>query len=512
MRQIREVLRLKFEEGLGERKVAQATGLSRTSVQNYLRKAEQAKLTWPIPNDLNDAQLEELLFPPFLLSLLDSSEPKPPLDFKYLRQELQRKGVTLYLLWKEYLQAHPQGYQYSRFCDLYHTWSKTLDPVMRQIHKAGEKTFVDYAGMTMDVVERVTGEVKKVQIFVATLGASNYTYAEATWTQELPNWIASHVRAFAYFEGCSKFLVPDNLKSGVVFAHRYEPTLNRTYQDMAEHYHIAILPARPRKPRDKAKVECAVKVVEQWILAPLRNRTFFGLEELNEAIWERLEEYNRRPFQKLPGSRLQQYETLEKPALQPLPETPYEFAEWKKVRVHIDYCFEVHQHHYSVPYELIHQELEVRITSTTVEVIKKGQRLLTHVRSYVEGGFTILPEHRPKNHSVYLDWTSERFLSWAGETGEATKTVVGKILSKFIYPEQGFQSCLGIMQLGKTYGADRLEAACRRVQDLNEPKYRNVKNILETGWDQKPLPEKQPELPILEHENVRGATYYEMLN
>ncbi len=416
------------------------------------------------------------------------------------------------LLWSEYSQANSQGYGYSRFCDLYRAWAKTLDVVMRQSHKAGEKMFVDYAGMTMGVVDRKTGEVKQAQIFVAVLGASSYTYVEATWTQELPNWIASHVRAFEFFGGTSELLIPDNLKSGVVLAHRYEPTLNATYQEMARHYQAAILPARPLKPRDKAKVESGVQVAERWILAALRNRTFFSLHELNEALWERLKDYNEKPFQKLPGSRLQQFETLEKPALKPLPQYPYEFAEWKKVRVNIDYHVELKKHYYSAPYQLAHQQLEARVTSAVVEIFHKGQRVASHVRSFVDYGYTTLVEHMPQNHREYAEWTPVRLAQWAAQSGEATKAVVEKILSNHVHPQQGFRPCLGIMRLGKTYGPDRLEAACRRVSKLADPKLRQIHAILQSGLDQKPLVEEQPVLPALEHEFVRGAQYYQTQN
>jgi transposase len=509
MRQVREVLRLKFDQKLAHRDIARSCGISATAVRSYFKRFEFSRLSWPLADEWTDEKLEEKLFPPLLGK---TAEKRILPDFSYLHKELQRKGVTLLLLWGEYREAHPEGYGYSRFCDLYKTWVKSLEPVMRQSHKAGEKMFVDYAGMTMGIVDRKTGEVREAQIFVASLGASNYTYAEATWTQELPNWIASHIRAFEFFEGTSLLLIPDNLKSGVVLAHRYEPILNPTYQEMARHYHIGILPARSRKPRDKAKVESAVQVVERWILAPLRNCTFFSLSEINEAIWERLGELNQKPFQKLPGSRLQRYETLEKPALNPLPPIPYEFAEWKKVRVNIDYHVEIQKHYYSVPYQLLHQELEARITCAVAEIFHKGQRVASHVRSWAQGGYSTLREHMPKNHREYAQWTPERLCKWAAETGEATRAVVEKILSNHVHPQQGFRPCLGIMRLGKSYGVDRLEAACRRVLKLSDPKYRHIESILKSGLDQKPLEEAQPVLPALEHEFVRGAEYYQTQN
>jgi transposase len=511
MRQIREVLRLRFEKNLSERQMARAVGVGRTTIQGFLKKAAQAQLTWPLPPELNDEQLEKLLFPSDPLKF-EKSVSRPLPDFLYLHKEFKKKGVTLQLLWEEYQQANPQGYQYTQFRVRYRQWEKALEPVMRQTHKAGEKMFVDYAGMTMGVVDRQTGEVREAQIFVAVLGASNYTYVEASWTQELPNWIASHVRAFEFFGGLTELLIPDNLKSGVTIAHRYEPFLNRTYQEMAEHYGIAILPARPVKPRDKAKVEVGVQGVERRILAPLRNRTFFSLQELNEAIWELLQAYNQRPFQKLSSNRQTLFETLEKPLLKPLPSQPYEYAEWKKVRVNIDYHVEVQKHYYSVPYQLIRQQLDARLTASVVEILHLGKRVASHPRSFVEHRHTTVLEHMPKSHREYSEWTPTRLAQWAGESGEATKAVVEKILASHLHPEQGYRSCLGIMRLGKKYGKDRLEAACRRAANIPSPRYHNIESILKLGLDQNPLESEQPVLPALTHEFVRGAEYYQAQN
>jgi transposase len=511
MRQIREVLRLRFEKQLSERQIAQAVGVGRTTLQGYLRKAAQAQLTWPLPPGLNDEQLQKLLYPTIRLAdekVVSKSLP----DFLHLHQELKKKGVTLQLLWEEYKRANPQGYQYTQFRVRYHQWEKALEPVMRQSHKAGEKLFVDYAGMTMGVVDRSTGEIKEAQIFVAVLGASNYTYVEATWSQGLPNWIASHVRAFEFFGGVSQLLVPDNLKSGVVTAHRYEPYLNQTYQEMAEHYGTAVLPARPAKPRDKAKVEVGVQIVERRILAALRNRTFFSLRELNEAIGELLDAYNQRPFQKLSSNRQTLFETLEKPALKPLPQIPYEFAEWKKVRVNIDYHVEVKKHYYSVPYQLVRQQLEARLTAGVVEIFHQDKRVASHARSFIEHGHTTVLEHMPQGHREHAEWTPVRLAQWAGESGAATRTLVEKILATHYHPEQGFRSCLGLMRLGKKYGTDRLEAACRRASNIPSPRYQHIESILKLGLDQKNLEPEQPVLPALTHEFVRGAQYYQTQN
>src|SRR5210317_200046 len=372
MRKIKEVLRLKWARGLSNRQIAKACGIARPTVSEYLRRAAQAGLAWPLPTNLDEATLERQLFrPPPSLPAQARGVP----DWALVHQELKRKGVTLFLLWQEYRAAHPEGYQYSWFCDHYRAWQGKLDVVMRQDHRAGEKLFVDYAGQTMPVVDWGTGEIREAQLFVAVLGASNYTYAEATWTQGLPDWIGSHRRAFAFLGGVPELVVPDNLRAGVSKAHRYEPDNNPTYQDMATHYGVAVLPTRVRRPRDKAKVEAGVLVVERWILAVLRHRTFFSLAELNAAIAGLLEKLNARPFKKLPGCRRAHFEALDKPALKPLPIEPYEYAEWKKARVHIDYHLEVGGHYYSVPHALIKKQLDVRITQNTLECFYRGNRV-----------------------------------------------------------------------------------------------------------------------------------------
>jgi transposase len=416
--------------------------------------------------------------------------------------------VTLTLLWHEYKVAFPDGYQYSWFCDQYRAWSAKLDVVMRQEHRAGEKLFVDYAGQTVEVVDRRTGEIRAAQIFVAVFGASSYTYAEATWTQQLPDWIGAHVRAFSFFGGTSELLVPDNLRSGVSKAHRYEPDLNPTYQDLASHYGVAVLPARVRKPRDKAKAEAGVLLVERWILAALRNRTFFSLEEVNREIARLLERLNTRPFKKLPASRRALFDQLDRPALRPLPAQPYEFAEWKKVRVNIDYHVEVDGHYYSVPYQLVRKSLEARYSERTVECFHKGQRVASHVRSHLKGRHTTVVEHMPTSHRSYAEWTPQRLIRWAEKTGPAIAGVVQTILERRAHPQQGFRSCLGIMRLGKSFGEQRLEAACRRALTLGACSYKSIESILRQGLDRKALPEQQDLDLSIAHENIRGSDYY----
>ena len=408
--------------------------------------------------------------------------------------------------------SDPEGYQYSQFCHLYHQWAEKLDPCLHQEYRAGEKLFVDYAGQTMEITDPETGEIHEAQIFVATLGASNYTFAEATLSQDLPSWIQSHVHAFEFFQGVTEILVPDNLRDAVTRSCRYEPDLNASYREMAEHYGAVIIPARVAKPRDKAKVESGVLQVERWVLAPLRHRTFFSLAELNEAIQKQLEFLNNRPFEKLQATRKSLFETLEKPVLKPLPIHRFVFAEWKTARVNIDYHIEVDHHYYSVPYQLIHEKVEVRLTDTTVEVFLKGRRVASHLRSYLPGKYTTLPEHMPKSHQKYLEWTPSRLIQWAGTIGPQTQKLLTFILENRPHPEQGYRSCLGVLRLKKRYTPERLEAACARALAFKAYSYKNVESILKNGLDQQPLDRSsssQTRLPLLEHENLRGRQYYQ---
>jgi transposase len=505
MRKIKEVLRLKWDKGLSNRQIAKACGIGRPTVAEYLRRAADAGLAWPLPSGLDEVALEQQLFPP-PPSLPAQARGVP--EWSVVHQERRHKGVTLFLLWQEYRETHSEGYQYSWFCEHYRAWRGKLDVVMRQDHRAGEKLFVDYAGQTVPVVDRMTGEIREAQIFVAVLGASNYTYAEATWTQKLPDWIGSHLRTFAFLEGVPELVVPDNLRAGVTKAHRYEPDANPTYQDMASHYGIAVLPTRVRRPRDKAKVETGVLVVERWILAVLRHRSFFSLAELNAAIHELLEKLNTRPFKKLPGCRRAQFEALDKPALQPLPAEPYVYAEWKKARVHIDYHVAVDSHYYSVPHALIKKQLDVRITQYTIECFYRGSRVASHRRSHQKGRHTTVSAHMPESHRQAGDWSPERLANWAAKTGPATEKLIMTILTSRKHPQQAYRSCLGVLRLGKAYGDDRLEAACRRALTLGSHSYKSIESILKHHLDDKPLAEQQ-ELALPEdHDNIRGPSYY----
>jgi transposase len=456
---------------------------------------------------LDDTAIENLFFPVTDKSVL--VERRMP-DMEYLYRELKRKSVTMQLLWYEYKQANPDGYQHSQFCNLYRQWVKKLDLTLRQEHRAGEKLFIDYAGQTVPIVDPETGEITQAQIFLATLGASNYTFAEASLSQDLPSWIKSHVHAFEFFGGVAEILVPDNLKAGVTNPCRYEPDINPTYQDLAEHYGTTVIPARSRKPKDKAKVESAVFVAERWILAALRNHTFFSLNELNRAIAEKLHDLNNRKFQKLNTTRRQLFETIDRPALKSLPLRPYEYAEWKKARVNIDYHIEIDRHYYSVPYQLVRQQVDVRLTFSTVEVLFKNKRVASHQRDYRKGAFTTLIEHMPKSHQRYLEWTPSRIIRWAEKNGPKTKKLITRILDSRIHPEQGYRSSLGIMRLGKAYSPERLEAACERALFINAYSYKSVQSILKKGLDQQPfLFEQEENTQPLNHHNIRGKHYYQ---
>jgi len=506
MRNIKEILRLSWGLGLGKRQVARSCSISHSTVIEYLRRAEKAALRWPLPDGLDETALEALLYPSPDRTFQGIRRYIP---FEYIHKELRRKGVTLQLLWDEYKEANLDGYQYSQFCKLYREWEGKLDVTLRQEHRAGEKLFVDHAGQTVPITDRRTGKKTQAQIFVAVLGASNYSYVEATLRQDLPSWIAAHVRAFEHFGGVTEIIVPDNTTTGVTHPCRYEPDLNLTYHEMALHYGTAVIPTRSGKPRDKAKVEAGVLVVERWILAALRNWTFFSIEELNEAIASLLERLNTRKFKKLDTSRKELFLTLDKPALKPLPTRPYEFAEWKKARVNIDYHIEIYEHYYSVPYQLVHKEVECRITSSTVEVIYKGRRITAHKRSSLKGAFTTLAEHRPKSHQKYLEWTPSRIINWAKKNGLYTGKVVEKILETKPHPEQGYRSCLGIIRLGERYSTERVEEACKRAYIFNASSYKSIKSILKTGLDRKPIKAIKTEEPTsISHPNLRGGKYY----
>ncbi len=510
MRKVREVLRQKLELEMTHALIAASTGISPSTVSDYLKRARTANLSWEQIREMSDAEVERRLF-----KQIGYNEPtnKARIDFEWVHRELRRTGVTLQLLWNEYSEAaageSAKPYGYSQFCELYRSFRKKVEPAMRQTHRAGEKGFVDYSGKKPVVVDPDTGEATEVELFVMVLGASNYTYAEATQTQQSRDFIGSHIRAFEYFGCVPKLLVPDQLRSAVAKPHRYDPELNRTYYAMAEHYDTAIVPARPRRPKDKAKAEAGVLLAQRWILACLRNRVFFCLDDLNEAIAHLLERLNTRPFQKLEGCRRSAFEQIDRPAMKPLPLHRYEVAEWKNAKVGIDYHVQYDWRYYSGPFTLRGEGVEVRATSATVEILHSGQRVASHRRSYGRKGTAVTcEEHRPKSHRDYGQWTPARMVQWAGSIGPCTAEVVERILDSHRHPEMGYRSCLGLIRRRKTAEDGRLEAACRRALEINSPNRRSVEMILKKGLDKLPQ-ESQSSQPLPLHDNIRGSSYYE---
>ena len=508
MRKIREVLRLKFEHDLSDRQISKSTQVSRSTISDYVRRFAVAGLSWPLPADMPEAEINSRLFPPKLLSV-DVLRTSP--NWEEVNREMHRKGVTLFLLWQEYKANQPEGFRYSWFCESYRKWAGKLDAVMRQEHPAGEKCFVDYCGKTMPVTDRYTGEILQVQIFVGVMGASNYTYAEATFSQTLPDWIGSHIRMLEYFGAAPEILVPDNLKSGVSKTCRYEPDTNPSYQDFANHYGIAVIPARSRKPRDKAKVECGVLVVTRWILACLRNRAFFSLAELNEAIGELLARLNQRPFKKLAGCRESLFRTIDYPAMRPLPLQRHVFSEWKKVRMGLDYHVDLGDgYYYSAPYKLIGKELDVNFSEYVVEIFYRGQRVASHGRlHYGNKKHSTETAHMPEAHSKMAEWTPERIVNWGSSVGEHTSKLIEALIKRKPHPQQAFRAAMGIIRLGKHYGNERVEAACRRACATNAISYTSVDSILKYQLDKQPLPQDCPQSSLpLSHDNIRGPGYF----
>lgn len=502
MRKIKEFIRLK-DAGLSNRDIAASCSVSASTVSEVLNRAKEIGVTWAKAQPLDEEELEQVLFS----ERQQVKGSKKDLDLEYLYRELRRKDVTLQLLWAEYIKDNPQGYKYSYFCEIYQKWRGTLEVSMRQHYRAGEKTMVDFAGKTVPITDPVDGSIWQAHIFVAILAATNFTFALATRDETLESWILGQIHAFEYFGGVTEQLIPDNPKAVVHKACRYEPEINRTYHEMATHYGVAVIPTRPKKPKDKAKAEKAVQLVEYWILARLRKRTFFSLEELNRAILELLVEMNNRPFQVLEGSRRSMFEDLEKPLLKPLPAQRYEFARWKSAKVNIDYHVEAEKNFYSVPYQLVKEQVDVRLTAGAVEILHKGKRVASHECLRGKGRFTTLPEHMPKAHQKHLQWTPSRILRWASESGPQTGALVQAIMDSKPHPEQGYRACIGLIRLGERYTVKRLEAACARALIFNTLSYSSVNSILKKGLDQLPRVETLTAAPIC-HQNVRGSKYY----
>ena len=502
MHKIREILRL-LDEGLSQRQIATSLAVPRATVGDYVAKAKLAELSWPLPEDLDDDDLHAKLFA--TPAPIGTVRPVP--EWATLHLELRRKGMTLMLLWHEYRETHPDGYAYTQFCEHYRRFARTLNPTMRLTHVMGDKMFIDFSGMTVPLWKNGV-IVAHAEVFVGTLGGSSLLYVEALASQELIHFIGAHTRAFDYYGGVPTLLVPDNLKSGVTTPDRYEPLPNATYLEMAAHYGTAILPTRVRKPRDKAKVEVSVQVSERWILAPLRHERFESVGEVNLAIAPRLEGVNNRPMRGLNESRREIFERLERPELRALPAHRYEFATWRQAKVAIDYHVEVRadRHFYSVPSRLVASHVDLRLAEKTVQIHYRHQLVASHVRVR-QPGFSTDPAHMPESHRRYAQWTPQRIASWAEQTGPATAQLTTNIMNERPHPEQGFRSCLGIIGLEKTYGAQRLEAASVRALALHSHSFKTVQSILKKNLDTQPL-RVEPLRPYSVHDNVRGSNYY----
>ena len=507
MRHAREILRLSLDAGLSTRMVGERVGVGPTTVRDTLRRFGWSGLTWPVPAEMSDADLEGRLYGVSGVKPGRRKQPEP--DWSVVARELKRKHVTLQVLWEEYYAAHPDGYRYSRWCDLFRRWEGRLPLVMRQSHAGGEKMFVDYAGDTVPVVvNRRTGEKRDAHLFVAVLGGSSLSFACATWTEQFPDWVEGHNAAFAFFGGVAQLLVPDNAKVAVIKACHFDPMVNRGYTDMARHYGTAVLPARSRKPRDKAKVEACVGIVERWVLGRLRNRIFYSLAEVNAAIAECIADLNeRRVLRQFGKTRRQLFEEIDAPNLKPLPAEPWVHAEWKRCRVGLDYHIALDRHHYSVPWRFARREVEARFTARTVEIFLDGKRIAVHMRGSGNGRHTTIPEHMPSSHRRYREWTPVKIREEAARIGPMLSLLVEKIIEDRPHPEQGYRSCLGIIGLAKRFGPERLEAAALRALEIQARNYPSVKSILEKGLDKVPLRQSPEREPIL-HTNIRGSEYY----
>lgn len=503
MRKIKEIFR-QHHNKRSYRDIARSLNVGISTISEYLSRAKKMGLQWPFPDDLSEEELYNQLFPS------DKTSVQRPLpEWEDVHRELRKKGVTLQLLWREYKDSYSNGLGYTQFCTHYKRYLKSVSPVMRQHHKAGEKTFVDYAGMKMPWINPITGEIHEAEIFVGSLGASQYTFVEATATQQLPDWIQSHVNMWEYFGGVSEVVVPDNLKAGVTKAHRYDPDINANYQHLSEHYRFAIVPARVVEPKDKAKVENAVGWVERQILAPLRHVTFTSIAEINAAIKPRLAKINSQPFQKMKTSRLELFKSIDKPALQPLPQVPYQYRDWNKAKIHIDYHFVFKEHFYSVPYNYIHREVELCTTATTVECFYQGKRIAVHARSYARYQFTTLAEHMPPNHLAYAEWSPERMRRWAKKIGPQTAAFIEHMILARPFAQQAMRSCLGLLRMGKRFGDERLEKACSIALAAGATRYQHVESILKNKIDLlDSQAESQTNNVVSLHQNIRGSNYY----
>lgn len=504
MRQLRHMLRL-AHDGVSAREIGRRLGAARSTIQDNLKRAATAGLAWPLPEEMTEDALERRLFAHAGVKTGARRRAEP--DWAELARELKRPGVNLTILWEEYRASHPGGYGYSRFCDLFRGFERRLTPVMRQHHVAGDKAFVDYSGKRVGIVDPTTGEVRWAEIFVAVLGASNLTYAEATWTQKLPDWTGAHVRMLRFFGGVPRLLIPDNLKSGVHKASFYDPEINRTYGALAAHYGVGVLPARPKKPRDKAKVEAGVRFAQSYILGRLRRQTFFSLAECNAAIAAAVEAMNTRPMRRLGVSRRELFERIEREALAPLPDADWEFAEWRRGRVNLDYHVEIEGFYYSVPHALVHAEVDLRVTARIVEIFYRGQRVGAHERRYGGSRHGTNPDHMPASHRRYAEWSPDRFRRWAATVGPNTEQFIIAVLASRRHPEQGFRTCLGVLKLFRGVEPARAETVSARALELGAFNCKSVAALLARKTAATAARGETPTL-LFDHANLRGPGYY----
>lgn len=524
MRSVREVLRLKWVLGRTDTEVAASVRCARSTVSEMVRRARETGVdAFAAADALSDAELEARLYPraaAFGSAAFALPRNRPLPEWSTLHAEMKRRGnekLTLSLLWQEYRAEHPDGYQQTQFFEYYARWKKKLALSMRQEHRAGEKAFVDYCD-GIAIIDPHTGEKRKTELFVGCLGASSYTFAEASFSQDLPSWLLSHVRMFEYFGGVPAIVTPDNLKSGITRPERYEPEINPSYQDLVSHYGCCVIPARVRRPKDKGKVEVAVLVAQRWILARLRNRVFHSLSEMNAAIAECLSLVNERKMRGLDKSRRELWQEIDRPALKRLPETRYEFAAWSRVRLQINYHVRVEDHFYSAPFALIHKELWCRASAETIEILHQGVRIASHPRSFVKFKYSTVPAHMPPAHRSMAEWTPERITGWASKIGPCASDVVEKILKSKDHPEQGFNAALGAIRLANRFTPERLELACRRAIAIGSPSYKTLKTMLENRMESA---EHSSEDAVIRHaaprseqlsldigHNVRGKGYY----
>jgi transposase len=505
VRKAREILRLKFEAGLSNHKIARACSVSASTVWDTVTRFQMTGLRWPLPAEMSEGELERRLY---RRPGDPGANPEHVPDWAAVQRELRHKHVTLRLLWEEYKADFPDGFQYSWYCERFREWRKRIDVIMRQEHKLGEKAFLDWAGDTIPLTDASTGEVRPCYLFVGVLGASNYTYAEPSLSQDLAAFLTAHVRMFEFFGGAPELLVPDNQKTGVTTASSYEPELNPAYTALAEHYGCAVLPARPHRPRDKAKVETGVLIAERRILARLRKRTFFSFAEIQAAVAVQVRELNERPFQRLPGSRKSVFVSEELPTLRRLPVRPYEHQERKNARVHIDYHVELHGHYYSVPFRLVREKVEIRYTQDVVEIFREGLRVASHVRSDAKGRATTDLSHMPAKHRAYAEWSPERFESWARKVGPETERLILAVFARYPHPALAYRSCLGILRLEQRYGATRLEQAAARTLAFGGASYKSVSHVLKAGLDREAVQAVRSRPEPLFHENLRGPDYF----